>query len=347
MIQAAPFIIPIAEALGLSVATLGMAKVTDEVNKYIQENPEQAQKLITTIMPAQGIASMFEGKDDDNLPKKIDEEKTPQQEPPEGEPDLLPELTKQTAEEVIRKEIKEKEPLNKIQTWDKFLTKEEVEKASKENNIPIKDFEIPALKKQITFRKHSYGYDILFDKKRVGELLDITQDLKDTGTQAGNKKTFNLVYINEDGYNQRDAITSMDGLSFAKEKAKDLIAEDLLTDTTDPSFPSLKEIFQNLKYDKKGEPIISEMERDKKADGGRINFDMGGIFSINPDKAVKFNLDGETINLNPKFFEMFMGPFMNDPEMLKRRIDDLKQEIRRNQKVLKAADGGIADLLKI
>ena len=44
---------------------------------------------------------------------------------------------------------------------------------------------------------------------------------------------------------------------------------------------------------------------------------------------------------------MFMGPFMNDPEMLKRRIDDLKQEIRRNQKVLKAADGGIADLLKI
>ena len=34
-----------------------MAKVTDEVNKYIKENPEQAQKLITTLMPAQGIAS--------------------------------------------------------------------------------------------------------------------------------------------------------------------------------------------------------------------------------------------------------------------------------------------------
>ena len=39
MIQAAPFILPLAEALGLSVATLGMAKVTDEVNKYVQENP--------------------------------------------------------------------------------------------------------------------------------------------------------------------------------------------------------------------------------------------------------------------------------------------------------------------
>ena len=58
MIQAAtPFILPIAEALGLSVATLGMAKVTDEVNKYIEENPEQAKKLMATIMPAQGIAS--------------------------------------------------------------------------------------------------------------------------------------------------------------------------------------------------------------------------------------------------------------------------------------------------
>ena len=113
MIQAAPFILPIAEALGLSVATLGMAKVTDEVNKYIQENPEQAQKLIATIMPAQGIASMFENKKrgigDNNPPSPIEEEKPPQQEPPEGEPDLLPELTKHTAEEVIRKQIKEKE----------------------------------------------------------------------------------------------------------------------------------------------------------------------------------------------------------------------------------------------
>ena len=127
MIQAAPFIIPIAEALGLSVATLGMAKVTDEVNKYIRENPEQAQKLITTIMPAQGIASMFEGKDDDNLPKKIDEEKTPQEEPPK-DPNILPEILAEAGVDEVK---------NKIQTWDKFLTKEEVEKASKENNIPI------------------------------------------------------------------------------------------------------------------------------------------------------------------------------------------------------------------
>ena len=236
------------------------------------------QRLDRLIDPALGagiglaLANMFKDKNKENLPEEVDKEKTPQQEPPEGEPDLLPELSKQTVEEVIRKEIKEKQqPINKIQTWDKFLTKEEVEKASKENNIPIKDFEIPALKKQITFRKHNFGYDVLFDKKRVGELLDITQDLKDFGTQAGNKKTFNLVFIDEDGSNQRDAISTIDGLNFAKERTKELVARDLLRDTTEPLYPTLKDIFQNLEYDKKGEPI-----KVKKAMGGMIDQPLPG-----------------------------------------------------------------------
>ena len=243
MIQAAPFIIPMAEALGLSIGTLGLAKVTDEVNKYIQANPEQAEKIISTIMPAQGIASMFKDKKrgigDNNPPSPIEEEKPPQQEPPEGEPDLLPELTKQTAEEVIRKKIKEKEPLNKIQTWDKYFdSKEEAEKAVKDAGGTLKEFEEGAIQKQITFRKHNYGYDVLFDKKRVGELLDITENLKEFGTQQGNKKTFNLVFVDEDGMNQRDAISTIDGLSFAKERTKELVAKDLLRNTTEPLYPS-------------------------------------------------------------------------------------------------------------
>ena len=105
MIQAAPFILPIAEALGLSVATLGMAKVTDEVNKYIQENPEQAQKLIATIMPAQGIASMFNGKDDDNLHVETEETKLPKKEPPE-DPNILPEIAIDLTLEKIRSDVK-------------------------------------------------------------------------------------------------------------------------------------------------------------------------------------------------------------------------------------------------
>ena len=286
MIQAAPFIIPIAEALGLSVATLGMAKVTDEVNKYIRENPEQAQKLITTIMPAQGIASMFEGKDDDNLPKKIDEEKTPQEEPPEGEPDLLPELTKQTAEEVIRKEIKEKEPLNKIKTWEKYFdSKEEAEQIAKKNNITLRDLEVPALKKQITFRKTGDGFDILFDKKFVGELVDITQFVEEAGNRKGKERTFNLFLVGEDGYNDQ-VIDTIDTVGFAKEDAKNIIAKSLLRDTTEAQYPSLKDIFQNLEYNKKGMPkkraeetekLLKEAEeRDKKAYGGFIDKPLTG-----------------------------------------------------------------------
>ncbi len=38
-ILAAPLVIPFAEAIGLSVATLGIAKASDMVKRYIKENP--------------------------------------------------------------------------------------------------------------------------------------------------------------------------------------------------------------------------------------------------------------------------------------------------------------------
>lgn len=224
--------------------------------------------------------------EDENLPEKIDEERIPQQEPPEGEPDLLPELSKQTVEEVIRKEIKEKEPLNKIQTWDKYFDSlEEAEQVAKENNITLRDLEIPAIKKQITFKKTPDGYEIFFDKKYVGELSDITQFKQEDGSQRGNERTFNLYVVDETGYNQRDAVTTIDGLKYAKEDAKDIIAKDLLRDTTEPDYPSLKDIFQNLEYDKKGLPknvseesekIRKEIERNKKAFGGMIDKPLPG-----------------------------------------------------------------------
>jgi len=224
--------------------------------------------------------------EDENLPAKIEEEKTPQQEPPEGEPDLLPELSKQTVEEVIRKEIKEKEPLNKIQTWDKYFDSlEEAEQIAKENNITLRDLEIPAIKKQITFKKTPDGYEIYFDKKYVGELADITQFKQEDGSQRGNERTFNMFLIDETGYNQRDAITTIDGIKYAKEDAKDIIAKDLLRDTTDPDYPSLKDIFQNLEYNKKGLPkdsfeeserIRKELEKNKKAFGGMIDKPLPG-----------------------------------------------------------------------
>jgi len=225
--------------------------------------------------------------EEENLPAKIEEEKTPQQEPPEGEPDLLPELSKQTVEEVIRKEIKEKqEPINKIQTWDKYFDSlEEAEQVAKENNITLRDLEIPAIKKQINFKKTGDGYEIYFDKKYIGELADITQFKQEDGSQRGNERTFNMYVVGEDGYNQRDAITTIDGIKYAKEDAKDIIAKDLLRDTEDSLYPSLKDIFQNLEYDKKGLPkkvseeserIKKELDKNKKAFGGLIDKPLPG-----------------------------------------------------------------------
>jgi len=67
MILAAPLVIPFAEALGLSVATLGMAKAADMVNEYIQENPEQSMKIFQMIMPAQGIANALKNKPSEDV----------------------------------------------------------------------------------------------------------------------------------------------------------------------------------------------------------------------------------------------------------------------------------------
>jgi hypothetical protein len=61
-ILAAPLVIPFAEAIGLSVATLGIAKASDMVNDYIKENPEQSIKIFQMIMPSQGIANALKNK---------------------------------------------------------------------------------------------------------------------------------------------------------------------------------------------------------------------------------------------------------------------------------------------
>ncbi len=64
MILAAPLVIPFAEAVGISIATLGMAKAADMVNDYIQENPEQSMKILSTIVPNIGIGQIFANKED-------------------------------------------------------------------------------------------------------------------------------------------------------------------------------------------------------------------------------------------------------------------------------------------
>ena len=271
---AAPLILPFAQAAGLAAGTVatvgGLELLSKKVQSYMESNPENTQKIMTMIMPAQGIASMLDNKKrgigDNNPPSPIEEEKPPQQEPPK-KPNI--------GEELLTASIIK----NKIQTWEKYMSQDEAEKAVKERNITLKDLEVPALKKQITFRKNGNDFDILFDRKVVGELQDITQFKQEDGSQKGNERSYNLSFINEEGYNG-EAFDTLDGQAFAKDEAKDTIARDLLRDTKEPGYPSLKDIFQNIEYNKKGIPkkvaeeseiIRKQVEKNKKALGGLID----------------------------------------------------------------------------
>ena len=78
MILAAPLVIPFAKAVGLSVGTLGMAALADQVNDYIQDNPEESMKILSTIIPGVGIGQIFMSKEDkislEDLDEMTDEE---------------------------------------------------------------------------------------------------------------------------------------------------------------------------------------------------------------------------------------------------------------------------------
>ena len=77
MILAAPLVIPFAKAVGISVATLGMAKAADMVNDYIEANPEESMKILSTIVPSIGIGQIFMNKEKislEDLDEMTDEE---------------------------------------------------------------------------------------------------------------------------------------------------------------------------------------------------------------------------------------------------------------------------------
>ena len=217
MALVAPLVIPFAEALGLSVGTLGMAKATDVVNKYIQENPEQSQKIITMIMPAQGIASVFEkrGIGDNNPTSPIEEEKPPQKEPPK-EPNIGEEvLTDLATRELDKKLSKEKD------SEFKYPTKEELKNYIKETNefyekevIPEANEERPKLNiknlpKIVEADKHFGAAAMKFSNYSEAQLiymspqeyLDLTKRFRPVGKQGEGSKlnSDNIEQLLKDG----------------------------------------------------------------------------------------------------------------------------------------------------
>jgi len=69
-VLAAPLVIPFSQAVpalaGLT-GILGMTALSEKVNEYIQENPEESMKIFQMIMPAQGIANALKNKSGEDV----------------------------------------------------------------------------------------------------------------------------------------------------------------------------------------------------------------------------------------------------------------------------------------
>jgi hypothetical protein len=69
MILAAPLVIPFSKAVptlaGLT-GLLGMTALSDKVNQYIQDNPEESMKILSTIIPGVGIGEIFMSKESED-----------------------------------------------------------------------------------------------------------------------------------------------------------------------------------------------------------------------------------------------------------------------------------------
>ena len=66
---ALPLLIPFAEIAGIAIGAVttgvGLKALSDKVEDYIEDNPENAEKIFAMIMPEQGLASIFNTEADD------------------------------------------------------------------------------------------------------------------------------------------------------------------------------------------------------------------------------------------------------------------------------------------
>jgi hypothetical protein len=124
----------------------------------------------------------------------------------------------------------------------------------------FEDLQRAGVRKQITFKKAEFvdGYDVYFDKKLIGQIEDVTAELRDTNPQylSGKTKTYNLSTIDDYGNVGIDPYDTVDGLQNAKDVIKSDIAK-MLVENIDKG-RNLNKIFKEMKYDKKGLPIKKE-----------------------------------------------------------------------------------------
>ena len=82
-LPAIPLIVKFAEVAGIVVSGVataaGLDKLSNKVEEYIEENPEQSQKIFNMIMPAQGLANILKNESDDG--EESSEEEVVESEP--------------------------------------------------------------------------------------------------------------------------------------------------------------------------------------------------------------------------------------------------------------------------
>ena len=70
MIQAAPLVLSFARAvpmLNKLIGAVGITELGNRVNNYIQENPDESEKIVSMIMPTQGIANALKNKSSEDV----------------------------------------------------------------------------------------------------------------------------------------------------------------------------------------------------------------------------------------------------------------------------------------
>jgi hypothetical protein len=94
---AAPLLLPFAEAIGIAIAGRGLMEISEQVQKFIQNNPDVSQKIMSMITPqTEGLSGLL-------AKKKEPTEEIQETEVTETKPRLTAEEKSQRIKEAVRR----------------------------------------------------------------------------------------------------------------------------------------------------------------------------------------------------------------------------------------------------
>jgi hypothetical protein len=94
---AAPLLIPFAEAIGIAIAGRGLMEISEQVQKFMQNNPDVSEKILSMITPqTEGLSGLLSK-------KKEPKEEVQETEVTETKPRLTSEEKSQRIKEAVRR----------------------------------------------------------------------------------------------------------------------------------------------------------------------------------------------------------------------------------------------------